>query len=107
MWYHVKIVHYFLEFSGSDWYRNKLNSRSVLYELSNQPSVFDFYKVVHYYESTASPNIIWVRLDELDFSNVAPVKMIDLVNGADRVSDVSSEFKNAEKFNWAKPTIGA
>jgi penicillin V acylase-like amidase (Ntn superfamily) len=31
---------------------------------------------MYYFESTTSPNIIWVRLDELDFENRAPVKKI-------------------------------
>lgn len=66
--------------------------------------VCDLTNKVYYFESTTSPNIIWVRLDELDFSNGAPVKKIDLVDAPDRVGNVSSEFKNAEPFEWARPT---
>jgi penicillin V acylase-like amidase (Ntn superfamily) len=69
-------------------------------------TVSDLTNRVYYFESTTSPNIICVRLDELDFSKGAPVKKIDLVNVPDRVGDVSSEFRSAEPFQWAKPTIG-
>lgn len=68
-------------------------------------TVCDLTNKVYYFESTTSPNIIWVRLDELDFSNEAPVKKIDLVNGLDLVGDVSSEFEPTELFEWARPTI--
>jgi penicillin V acylase-like amidase (Ntn superfamily) len=68
-------------------------------------TVCDLTNRVYYFESTISPNIIWVRLDELDFSNEASVKKIDLVNGQDLVGNVSSEFRTAEPFEWAKPTM--
>lgn len=68
-------------------------------------TVCDLTNKVYYFESTTSPNIIWVRLDELDFSNRASVKKFDLVDGRDRVGNVSSEFKSEEPFEWARPTI--
>jgi penicillin V acylase-like amidase (Ntn superfamily) len=67
--------------------------------------VSDLTNRVYYFESTTSPNIIWVRLDELDFSQGAPVKKIDLVNDPDRVGNVSAEFKDTEPFEWAKPIV--
>jgi penicillin V acylase-like amidase (Ntn superfamily) len=70
-------------------------------------TVSDLTNGVYYFESTTSPNIIWVHLDEVDFSDGAPVKKIDLVDGTDHVGNVSSEFKKAEPFEWAKPIIGA
>ena len=45
------------------------------------------------------------RLDELDFSQGAPVKKIDLVNEQDHVGNISAEFKDTEPFEWAKPMI--
>jgi penicillin V acylase-like amidase (Ntn superfamily) len=68
-------------------------------------TVSDLTNRVYYFESTTSPNIIWVRLDELDFSQGAPVKKIDLVNDPDRVGNVSAEFKDTEPFEWAKPIV--
>jgi penicillin V acylase-like amidase (Ntn superfamily) len=66
-------------------------------------TVSDLTNRIYYFESTTSPNIIWVRLDELDFENRAPVKKIDLVNDTDRVGNVSSQFKNAEPI-WLGQT---
>jgi penicillin V acylase-like amidase (Ntn superfamily) len=68
-------------------------------------TVSDLTNRIYYFESTSSPNIIWVSLDELDFDNRASVKEINLVNDIDRVGNVSSEFKSAEPFVWAKPMI--
>jgi penicillin V acylase-like amidase (Ntn superfamily) len=68
-------------------------------------TVSDLTNMVYYFESTTSPNIIWVHLDELDFDNRAPVKRIDLVNETDRVGNVSSQFKSAKPFEWAKPMV--
>jgi penicillin V acylase-like amidase (Ntn superfamily) len=68
-------------------------------------TVSDLTNRVYYFESTTSPSIIWVRLDELDFSVGAPTKKIALVNGKDRVGNVSFEFESTEPFEWAKPMI--
>jgi len=65
-------------------------------------TVSDLTNRIYYFESTISPSIVWVRLDELDFAAGAPVKTIDLVNGTERVGNVSSEFKSTEPFVWAK-----
>jgi hypothetical protein len=53
--------------------------------------VCDVTNRVYYFKSTTSPNIIWVRLDVLEFSSGASVKKIDLANRRDRIGDVSSE----------------
>jgi choloylglycine hydrolase len=68
-------------------------------------TVCDLTNRIYYVESTTSPNILWIRLDELDFNKGASVKKIDLVNATDYVGNVSSEFKSAEPFDWAKPVI--
>jgi penicillin V acylase-like amidase (Ntn superfamily) len=59
--------------------------------------------VVYYFESTTSPNIIWVKLNELNFKEGSPVKKLDLVNQPDRIGDASDKFDNSEPFEWAKP----
>jgi penicillin V acylase-like amidase (Ntn superfamily) len=66
-------------------------------------TVSDLTNRVYYFESTTSPNIIWVRLDELDFKNGASVKKFDLVNATNLVGNVSSEFKSTGALDWAKP----
>jgi penicillin V acylase-like amidase (Ntn superfamily) len=66
-------------------------------------TVCDLTNRVYYFESTTSPNIIWVRLDELDFSDGAPVKKLDLVGEPDRVGDVSSQFKATNPMKFMVP----
>jgi penicillin V acylase-like amidase (Ntn superfamily) len=63
-------------------------------------TVCDLTNRVYYFESTTSPNIIWVRLNELDFNEGAPVKKLDLVNEPDRVGDVSSQFKETKPMKF-------
>jgi len=50
---------------------------------------------VYLFESTLSPNIVWVRLDGLNFSAGVPVRKLDLVNNTDLVGDVTAAFKPA------------
>lgn len=53
---------------------------------------------IYYFESTLSPNIVWVRLDGLDLAPGAPVRELDLVHGGDLVGDVTASFKPATPF---------
>ncbi|HVZ54290.1 MAG TPA: linear amide C-N hydrolase [Pseudolabrys sp.] len=48
---------------------------------------------LYFFESTLSPNIVWVRLDDLDLKAGAPVRKLDLVHSGDLVGDVTSSFK--------------
>lgn len=80
---------------------------SILLDQIFRRTVSDLTNRVYYFESTTSPSIIWGRLDELDFTVGAPIKKIDLVNGTDRVGNVSSEFESTEPFEWAKPMTNA
>jgi choloylglycine hydrolase len=57
---------------------------------------------VYFFESTLSPNIIWVQLDGLDFSPGAPVRKLDLVNSGDLVGDVTGQFKPSEPLAFRK-----
>jgi choloylglycine hydrolase len=40
-------------------------------------SVADLTDRVYYFQSTRSPNVIWLALDELDFAEGAPVLALD------------------------------
>jgi penicillin V acylase-like amidase (Ntn superfamily) len=61
-------------------------------------TIADLTNRVYYFESTISPNIVWVELDELNFKAGAPVKKLDLVRELDLVGDVSRKFKNSKPF---------
>ena len=47
---------------------------------------------VYFFESTLSPNIVWVRLNDLDLGQGAPVRKLDLVHSGDLVGDVTASF---------------
>jgi choloylglycine hydrolase len=66
-------------------------------------TVSDLTNGVYFYESTTSPNIIWVFLRKLKFEKGSPVKKLDLVNEPDRIGDVSAEFQDSKPFEWLKP----
>ncbi len=61
-------------------------------------TVADLTNRVYFFESTISPNIVWVRLDKLNFKAGAPVKKLDLVGEIDLVGDVSGKFKKSKPF---------
>lgn len=63
-------------------------------------TVADVTNRVYYFESSTSPNIIWVKLDKLDFTKA---QKLDLASNPDRVGDVSAEFKGAELFKTLPP----
>jgi penicillin V acylase-like amidase (Ntn superfamily) len=63
-------------------------------------TVADMTNGVYFFESSFSPNIIWVKLDQLDFTKS---QKLDLVGNPDRVGDVTAEFKLAEPFKVLAP----
>ncbi|MEU1287983.1 linear amide C-N hydrolase [Kitasatospora sp. NPDC005856] len=46
----------------------------------------------YFFESTTSPNVVWVELGQLDFGKGNGELVLDLVNEPDRVGDVTSQF---------------
>ncbi len=68
-------------------------------------TVADLTNRVYYFESTISPNIVWVRLDLLDLKEGAPVRKLDLVKEPDRIGDVSRQFEPARPFVFLTPAM--
>lgn len=58
---------------------------------------------VYYFESTLSPNIIWVELREDDLKEGAPVKKLELSGNYDLVGNVTGDFIEAEAFKFTGP----
>ncbi len=59
-------------------------------------TVADLTNGAYNFESTTSPNIIWVKLTGLDFDEGAKAQKLDLVNYPDRVDDVTGSFEPVE-----------
>lgn len=71
--------------------------------LTRWRAVADLTNRIYYFESAASPAVVWVRLDRLNFDAGAPVLKLDLANDADRAGESSSGFKKAEPLKFAMP----
>ncbi|MGW2845866.1 linear amide C-N hydrolase [Streptomyces sp. NPDC001274] len=49
----------------------------------------------YFYESTTSPNVVWVELSQLDFSEGRPELLLDVATEPDHVGNVTGEFTPA------------
>jgi choloylglycine hydrolase len=62
-------------------------------------TVIDFTNGAYFFESSFSPNIVWVRVRELDLSPGQPPRVLRLSgDGSDLVGDVTGRFETAEAF---------
>jgi penicillin V acylase-like amidase (Ntn superfamily) len=68
-------------------------------------TVADLTNRIYYFESATSPNLVWVKLDGLDFAEQAGIRKLDLVNYPDRVGDVTNQFQLAEPFTLGLPDL--
>lgn len=55
---------------------------------------------VYYFESTLSPNIFWIDLKKLDFSQGAPVKKLSLTHNEIYAGDAGKDFKDSTPFTF-------
>lgn len=63
-------------------------------------TVADQKNKVYFYESTLYPNVFWVNFKNVDFSEGAPVKKLDLLTGKTFAGDVASQFVDSEPFKF-------
>lgn len=68
-------------------------------------TVGDLTNLVYYFESTTSPNLVWVRLKELDFSTGAAIRRLDLIGEQDRIGDCSKQFEPSQPFILPPPEL--
>jgi choloylglycine hydrolase len=71
--------------------------------LTRWRAVADLTNRVYYFESAASPAVVWVPLDRLKLDAGNPVLKLDLANDADRAGESSGAFKKADPFKFAIP----
>ncbi len=55
---------------------------------------------LYFFESTLSPNLIWVDLSKLELAKGAPVKELRVSDNKIRVGEVTAEFVAAQAFNF-------
>jgi penicillin V acylase-like amidase (Ntn superfamily) len=64
-------------------------------------TVSDQKNKVYYFESALTPNVFWVDLKDVDFSEKAKSKKLSLANNEIYAGNVAKEFKEAEPFKFA------
>lgn len=63
-------------------------------------TVSDHKNKIYYFESTLYPNVFWVDFKDVDFSENAPVKMLDLVSGKTYAGNTAKQFTEAQPFKF-------
>jgi choloylglycine hydrolase len=63
-------------------------------------AVADQKNLVYYFETALTPNTFWVDLKQIDFSEKAKVKKLDLSDNKTYAGEASKEFKNAKAFQF-------
>jgi choloylglycine hydrolase len=58
---------------------------------------------VYYFESTASPSLLWVDLSKIDFSAASGVRKLTLVGHPDLGGNQTENFEKAEAFTFLAP----
>lgn len=66
-------------------------------------TVSDHKSKVYYFENTASPSAIWVKLPKLDFAVGSGVRKLTLVGNLDLGGDQTANFKPTEPFKFLAP----
>lgn len=63
-------------------------------------TVADHKRKVYFFESSLYPNTFWVDLNNVDFSNKASVKKLDLLHGKTYAGDAYSQFVDSKPFKF-------
>ncbi|MEE9913804.1 MAG: linear amide C-N hydrolase [Deltaproteobacteria bacterium] len=66
-------------------------------------TVADQKNKVYFLESTASPSVVWVRLNQVDFKPDSGVRKLTLTGNPDLGGDQTSHFRKAEAFKFLVP----
>lgn len=54
----------------------------------------------YFFENTASPNLVWVNFEKLDFSPKSGVRKITLSNKENLIGNLTEKFKEAKEFEF-------
>jgi penicillin V acylase-like amidase (Ntn superfamily) len=59
----------------------------------------------YYFESTRSPNVFWVNLNDLNFASGQPVKKLTLTDGAIFAGNTADKFQPAQPFKFLEAQV--
>jgi len=63
-------------------------------------TVADQKNKAYFYESTLSPNVIWVNFKDINFAENAPVKKLDLIKNKSYVGNTINDFVDSKPFEF-------
>jgi len=63
-------------------------------------TVADHKNLVYYFESVLTPNVFWVNLNDVDLSEGAPVKKLELTNNEIYAGNASKNFVPTPPFKF-------
>ncbi|MHB8139080.1 MAG: linear amide C-N hydrolase [Smithellaceae bacterium] len=66
-------------------------------------TVADQKNKVYFFENTASPSLVWVRLNQIDFKTGSGIRKLTLDGNPDLGGDQTANFKDAEAFKFLEP----
>ncbi len=66
-------------------------------------TVADQKNKVYYFEDTASPSLLWVKLNQIDFKRDSGVRKLAIHGDPDLGGDQTGNFKEAEAFKFLTP----
>ena len=59
----------------------------------------------YYFESTRSPSVFWVDLEDMDFTAGNPTKKLTLTGGAIFAANTAAQFQPAEPFKFLPSVV--
>ncbi|MEW4489514.1 linear amide C-N hydrolase [Thalassoglobus sp. JC818] len=66
-------------------------------------TVTDLSNRVLYFDSVMSPQVLWIKLEELNFDSSQPVQKLTVFENYDLMGDVSKDFTPTKMFDFLKP----
>ena len=66
-------------------------------------TVADQKNKIYFFEDTASPSLVWVKLNQIDFKPDSGVRKLTLHGNPDLGGDQTANFKKAEAFKFLSP----
>jgi penicillin V acylase-like amidase (Ntn superfamily) len=69
-------------------------------------TVADLTNKVYFYESATSPNLVWVKLDDIDLGEGSGIRKLDLAAQPDRIGNVTDQLESADMFQVPPPDLG-
>ena len=66
-------------------------------------TVADQKNKIYFFEDTASPSLVWVKLNQIDFKPDSGIRKLTLHGNPDLGGDQTANFKKAEAFKFLAP----